>query len=394
VPGELRPVTIVVPLPPTYRGGTEEYAYRLAARFARVRPVRIVTTTVRASSGTPAVDIGTIPVTRLRGRELFQRPVVWLPGEGRKLRRLVESSSLVQLHMPFPWIERRVTRWARAAGIPTVLTYHMDADAGGGPGSRFASTVTRAYRRLSAEPALGSAGAVVSNSLGYARASPVLSRHLAKVQVIAKGVAPERLGLAAIGSPRPPRFEPDATLLPGMGPNERRILFVGRLVPYKGLDVLLNALPGVRERVPDAVVYIAGTGPMRSALEEQASRSGLQAHVRFLGFVPDERLGELYRSADVVACPSLNLMESTATTLEEAAACGVPVVGSALPGADESIPNDGRHGRLVPPRDPEALADALVALLQAPRPTDPLQYRTWDDTASDYLALFHELGAN
>ncbi|MCI4331748.1 MAG: glycosyltransferase [Thermoplasmata archaeon] len=385
------PVTIVVPLPPSYRGGTEEYAYRLAARFARAVPVRIVTTTVRATTGTPSVEIGTIPVTALPGRELFERPVVWGLHARRTLRRLVETSALVQLHMPFPFIERRVTSWARSAGIPVVLTYHMDADAGGGGHPRLAEWVTRAYRSFSAEPALAACGAVVSNSAGYARASPVLSRHLSKVKVIAKGVAPERLGIAPEGSPRPPRLDPGTALLPGSTNQERRIVFVGRLVPYKGLDVLLDAMPAIRSGEPEVVLYVAGKGPMREALERRSSQLGLSSSVRFLGFVPDERLGDLYRSADVVACPSLNLMESTATTLEEAAACGTPVLGSALPGADESIPHDGVHGILVPPGDATKLAEAAGALLGAPRPTDPLRYRTWDDTAAEYLTLFRGL---
>lgn len=384
-----RPITVVVPLPPTYRGGTEEYAYRLASRFSRSVPVRIVTTDVRATTGTPAVGIGEIPVTTLHGRELFERPVVAGPRAWRSLRSSLEGSSVVQLHMPFPGIERRVTAWAAEHEIPTVLTYHMDATAGTSVGR----AVTSMYRAFSARPAIRRARAVVSNSRGYAGVSPVLSRHLDRVRVIAKGVAPERLGIGAPGSPRPARLEPGDELLPGSHPEEHRVVFVGRLVPYKGLNVLLDAVPAVLRSYPRLRVYIAGKGPQRAELESQSQRLGTTEQVRFLGFVPDERLGDLYRAADVVACPSLNLMESTATTLEEAAACGTPVLGSSLPGADETIPNDGTHGRLVPPGDPRAVADALIDLLGRPRPTDPLAYRTWDDTAAEYLALFRELGA-
>jgi glycosyltransferase involved in cell wall biosynthesis len=382
-------IAVIVPLPPSYRGGTEEYAYRLVRRFADRMPVRLLTTTVRWNPEGDLLDVGSATLEFLSGREIFQRPLVVGPAARHRLREAVRASTLVQLHMPFPWVERRVTAWARAAGVPTVLTYHMDAEFGAASTAPGSGAVTRLYRRLSALPAVRACSAVVSNSRGYAEGSPVLSRVLPKVRVVHKGVDPQRLGLG--GPIRSGRAEPGAELLPDSAPDRKRVLFVGRLVPYKGVPVLLEAFARLAARRPDVDLYIAGRGPLRDDLERKAEALGVAPRVHFLGFVPDLRLGELYRSADVIACPSVSRLESTPTSLEEGASCGTPVLGSAFPGTQETVPNDGIRGILVPPGDVAAVVEGLDRLLDQPRPGPPTGLRTWDDTAREYLALFQEL---
>ncbi len=385
-----RPILVIVPLPPTYRGGTEEYAYRVARRLSESAPVRILTTTVDPTPNSAPVPTAGIPIERLPARRLFERPLLTSAGTAR-LRAAVRSARLVELHMPFPFVERKVVRWAREAGVPIVLTYHMDADLGGAVRLPGAGVVTASYRLLSAHPALSGASVVVSNSSGYARSSPVLSRHLDRVRVIPKGIDLARLGIT--GPVPGGRLEPANGLLPGSAPEDRRVVFVGRLVPYKGLPVLLEAIARLRPGLPALRLYVAGRGPEREAMERRAAALGIADIVRFLGFVPDDRLAELLRSADVVACPSVGSLESSATCLEEAAALGVPTLGSDLPGASESIPDDGHRGLLCAPGNPEAVARALERLLAQPRPDPPSNRpRTWDDVAREYLALYRELG--
>jgi glycosyltransferase involved in cell wall biosynthesis len=390
MPKERRPILVLVPLPPTYRGGTEEYAYRLARRVSDQHPVRILTTTVDPTPDSPPLDTGAIPIRRLPASALFQRPLVRSRAAFAELRSAVRSAALLHLHMPFPFVEKKAVRWAKMAGIPVVLTYHMDADFAGASGLPGAGLVTFGYRTLSAHPALRGADAVVSNSRGYAEASPVLSRYMSKVRVIAKGVDPVRLGLT--GTVPHGRIEPGGDLLPGADPLDRRVLFVGRLVPYKGVGVLLDAVAKLRRTIPRLRLYIAGNGPEKARLQERVNRLELTGTVRFLGFVPDDRLGALYRSVDVVACTSIGRLESTATTLEEAASLGTPTLGSDLAGTDETVPNDGVHGLLCPPGNVEAVTRALDRLLGQPRPIRTQPLRTWEETAGDYLRLFAELG--
>ncbi|MCI4324426.1 MAG: glycosyltransferase family 4 protein [Thermoplasmata archaeon] len=379
------PLTVVVPLPPTYRGGTEEYAYQLVRRFAEHRPVEALATRVRYTPKLGAIDIGRAHLQLLDARETMQRPLLLGRAPRRQLRDAIGAASALQLHMPFPMVEAPAVRWAKRAGVPSVLTYHMDADLGGASSAPGAGLVTPAYRRLSAFPALAGCDVVVSNSRGYAEASPVVSRYLPKVRVIAKGADPERLGLGReTGRARPTSVPADVT-----GPV---VAFVGRLVPYKGVSVLLDATERLLRDGEKLTIVIAGRGPLLEELTAEVARRNLTASVRFLGFVPDDQIGPLYRFADVVCCPSIGTLESSATALEEAAMCGTPVVGSDLPGASESIPHDGTRGLLVAPKDPDALAHALRRILGQERPTGPAPVRTWDDVAADYERLFDELG--
>jgi glycosyltransferase involved in cell wall biosynthesis len=380
------PVTVVVPLPPTYRGGTEEYAYQLVRRYAEHRPVRALATNVRYTPQTGSIDIGRAELHLLEARETMQRPLLVGRAPRRQLREAIRAASVMQLHMPFPMVEAPAVRWARRAGVPSVLTYHMDADLGGASSTPGAGLVTPAYRRLSAFPAIARCDVVVSNSRGYAEASPVLSRYLSKIRVIPKGADLERLGIGhSTGRARPASVPQDVR-----GPV---VAFVGRLVPYKGVSVLLEATERLLRDGEKLTVVVAGKGPLLEELTADVARRHLADSVRFLGFVPDEQIGDLYRFADVVCCPSIGTLESSATALEEAAMCGTPVVGSDLPGASETIPHDGTLGLLVAPRDPDALAHALRRMLGQERPTGPAPVRTWDDVAREYEALFAELGA-
>ena len=385
-----RAMSIVVPLPPSYRGGTEEYAYRTAQRFAQAHPVRVFTTSVRWMPEAPMLDVHDVELHRLPAREIWERPVLG-SGAWGQLRSAIEQSEVLQLHMPFPIVEARAVRAARTAGTPTVLTYHMDADLAGARGGVAAHGVTHAYRALSAHPALREADAVVSNSWEYARTSPVLSHYMHKVRVIHKGVDTARLGVSR--RTRTDRKRPASVPAEAVPEGRARLLTVGRLVPYKGLPVLLEAVRLMTDCFEDVVLLVAGRGPMQPKLESEAKRLGIEDRVRFLGFVPDEEIGPLYRFADVVVAPSIGSLESTATTLEEAAMCGTPVVGSDLPGTSETVPNDGRRGLLVPPGDPHLLSRAIVRMIETGRPATPIPLRTWEDTAREYLELFRELGA-
>ena len=369
-------------MPPTFRGGTEEYAYQLARSYSAERPVQVVTTSIRWNDGKNALALGSARLERLGAREVLDRPVLMGARAWARLRELVEGAAVVQLHMPFPTVEKRVTRWAKAAHVPTVLTYHMDAEFGANPRGLVPRLVSGSYRWASALPALRAADVVVSNSMGYAKASPVLSRFLPKVRVIYQGVDLERLRAIdpAAAAQLPPRK-------PGVG----RIVFIGRLVAYKGLPDLLQAVADLLRSGRSVELLIGGRGPQSDELKALAEELGIAEQVTFLGFVPDGAVGRLYGEADVVACPSVSLLESTPITLQEAMAFGTPVVGTTLPGTEETVPSDGVRGRLVPVHDVPALGRALAELLDAGRPPQVEKPRVWSDTASDYLRLFREL---
>jgi len=162
----------------------------------------------------------------------------------------------------------------------------------------------------------------------------------------------------------------DTTLFRPDGPARRRdharrrLMSVGRLVPRKGVDTILQALV----HLPDAELCVAG-GPPSAQLEEDpdavdllrlADRLGVADRVDFLGRVARPDLPALYRSADAVVC--VPWYEPFGIVPLEAMACGRPVVASAVGGLTDTV-IDGVTGRHVPPRDPDALAAALEDLL-------------------------------
>lgn len=138
------------------------------------------------------------------------------------------------------------------------------------------------------------------------------------------------------------------------------VAFVGRLVPVKGLPVLLAAWRQVIDRLPGRLV-IAGDGPQRAELERLVAELQLGDSVEFKGNVSD--VPSVLAGAAVYVQPSYQ--EGMPNSVLEAMACGLPVVGSRVSGNVDLIAS-GESGLLVPPGDPDALAGALVELLSAP----------------------------
>jgi glycosyltransferase involved in cell wall biosynthesis len=139
----------------------------------------------------------------------------------------------------------------------------------------------------------------------------------------------------------------------------RLLLAVCRLERQKGVDVAVRALPRVRERHPDAELVVLGEGPERPALERLAA--DLAAPVHLLGRVPD--VAPWLRRADLLVHPAR--WEGFGLALLEAMLAALPVVATSVSSIPEVVV-DGETGRLVPPDDPAALADAIAAVLDAP----------------------------
>jgi glycosyltransferase involved in cell wall biosynthesis len=120
-------------------------------------------------------------------------------------------------------------------------------------------------------------------------------------------------------------------------PPERTILFTPRrLVQRMGIDILLQALVEVKRQVPDVWLAIAGKGALRIPLEQQARSLGLQEHVKFLGYVPDEQLPVAYQAADLTVVPSQSL-EGFGLIVLESLACGTPVLSTPVGGMPEIL---------------------------------------------------------
>jgi len=136
---------------------------------------------------------------------------------------------------------------------------------------------------------------------------------------------------------------------------------VGRQVPIKGFDLLVNALADIVAQVPDTHVLLIGEGAEREALEARAAALGVADRLHITGSVTDV-IGRL-AGADVLAAPSRN--EGMGRVIVEAMALGLPVVGTRVGGIADVI-LDNECGLLVPPDDTSALANALIDLGRDP----------------------------
>lgn len=148
---------------------------------------------------------------------------------------------------------------------------------------------------------------------------------------------------------------------------------------YKGFDEVLEVMPELLRRFPDFKYLIVGDGSDRMRIELKARTLGVADSVVFAGRLPESEKVEHYRLADVYVMPSSG--EGFGIVLIEAAACGVPVVGSTIDGSREAL-LDGRLGRLVDPSEPRELVAAICEVLsEAPSPRRNALVETFDRAA-------------
>ena len=165
----------------------------------------------------------------------------------------------------------------------------------------------------------------------------------------------------------------------GLPQDRRFVICVARFHPVKDHPMLLRAFARVAATVLDAELLLAGDGPLRGALAEQAAASGIAGRVRFLGVRDD--VPDLLRASDVFAMTSIS--EAASLTLLEAMACRLPVVVTAVGGNPEIVQHN-RHGYLVPRGDDAAAAEAIGRLLQDPQMSMAMGNAGHDDVAAHY----------
>ena len=150
---------------------------------------------------------------------------------------------------------------------------------------------------------------------------------------------------------------------------DNRIIFVGRFVEKKGIEILIDAISTVRDTVPSVEVILIGDGPLRNKLKDKISRAGLDGNITFYGSMPNQELPELYSSANIAVIPSivdsLGDREGLGLVTIEALGCGCAVVASAL-GPIQEVVENGKSGLLFEPGNIEALTACLIRLLKEP----------------------------
>ena len=171
-----------------------------------------------------------------------------------------------------------------------------------------------------------------------------------------------------------------------------RLLFVGRLVERKGVEYLVRALPLILEQ-RSAVVTIVGEGEWRPRIEAAAREAGVEDRVELTGYIPAERLESLYRSCDAFVLPAVvdekGDTEGLGVVLLEALLFERPVIASGVGGIVDIV-RDGETGWRVPPRDPAAIAEAVLQAASEPERAREIAARgrrhVLENFASDAIA--------
>jgi len=286
--------------------------------------------------GITVLDVPTL------GREVGPRDIVALAGVLAVLRR--ERPSIVHTHTSKAGFIGRLA--ARLAGVPAVI-HQPHGHIFYGYYGRARTTFYIGLERLAARwtdriITLTERGTEEHLARGIGRP--------AQYRTVPSGVPTAELRARA-----PVRAAARAAL--GVPADAFVVVGLGRLVPVKGFDVLVRALPALAAAVPRASVLLVGDGPERAALEAQAAALHVSDRLRITGAATD--VAPWLAASDVLAAPSRN--EGMGRALVEAMALGVPVVAAAV-GGIPAVVRDGECGRLVPREDAGALADALVKL--------------------------------
>lgn len=172
--------------------------------------------------------------------------------------------------------------------------------------------------------------------------------------LIARGVPADHIRVIHCGVDRP------ALELDMSRPRQQRVAYLGRLEPYKNVDVMLRAMARLADRFPSAEILVIGRGSARARLEALARQLGLAGRTVFTGFVSDKQRDALLAETRVCVCPSTK--EGWGLTVIESNALGAPVVATDAPGLRDSV-LDGETGFLAPQGNVQSFADRIGELL-------------------------------
>ncbi len=317
-----------------YRGGFESSLYTLINELKNAVEFKVLA----AHTGcTTAIEkMKDVTIVRLANfGKIFSQPITptlpfWIKNE---------TADIVHLHMPNPLA--MISYLIASPPGKLVVSYHNDIIRQKG---------AMVFLRPFVLKLLEKACAIVVTSENLINGSDILKRFRAKCRVIPHGIDITRFELT-------PEILNESRKVKNRI-NKPVILFVGRLVSYKGLGYLIKAMRDI-----DAKLLIIGTGPQELQLRILARILNVRGRIEWLGDVPDEKLSIYYNACDLFVLPSCANSESFGLVILEAHAARKPVVSTDLPTGVTFTNLNEVTGCVVPPRDSLALAQAINRLL-------------------------------
>ncbi|MFZ2454949.1 MAG: glycosyltransferase [Candidatus Altiarchaeia archaeon] len=323
-----------------HMGGIESNALGISEGLADLGHAVLVLTS-NIPGGEQAEELSGICVLRSRSYfTAFNDP--FTPGIFANLMR--EDYDIIHVHLPDPFNSVYALLAAKIRKKPLFVTYHADIIK-----NRWYHLPFKIAYSFFSHQILKNATKIIATTPDYVKESQIPKKFRDRVVIVPNFVdsgkyIPELSGY---------RIRKEHSL-----DNKKVILFLGRLVPYKGVEYLIAAYKKIKENVKDATLVIAGEGPLEEELKKQASDLKLEGVV-FTTVVEDD-IPEYYAACDLFVLPSVTRQEAFGIVLLEAMSSGKPVVSTNISGMPYVV---GDAGLVVPPKDPEALANAVIRIL-------------------------------
>ena len=257
-----------------------------------------------------------------------------------EFRRKVMLADAVELHLPFPLADLALLLSGYKGRV--VVAWHSDVVR--------QKLLLKLYTPLM-KWLLKRADAILVATQAHIDNSPYLRPYREKCVIVPYGIDPAEYD-----------DRPHLSPLNGMlhDKSAKKVLFTGRLVYYKGADVLLEAFAKVQT---NAELFLAGTGVLEPELKQRAEALGIASRVHFLGRRMTPELRDMFADCDIFVLPSVANSEAFGIVQLEAMYYGKPVINTALPTGVPLVSIGGETGLTVPPSDAQALADAMETLL-------------------------------
>jgi rhamnosyl/mannosyltransferase len=317
---------------PPVHGGIEQHIHMLAHQLKGcASPTVLVSGDRRSTTNDDGVLVHSVGAWgRLQGAPISPT----LPYRIRQAR-----AGLFHFHMPNPTGE--LAYLMSGSRVPTVATYHSDIVRQANALRVYGPFLHVFLRRVDR---------IIVTSPNYLASSPILPAYRDKCRVVPYGIDVDR-------------FEPSAAIRARAEAvreqyGERLVLFAGVLRYYKGVEYLLRAMARVEGRL-----LVAGKGPESERLHVLAAELGIQDRVVWLPLLAGDDYVAVLHACDLFAFPSIYRSEAFGIVQLEAHACGKPVVCTSLGTGTDYVNQHGKTGLVVPPRDVDALAEALDRLL-------------------------------
>ncbi len=258
----------------------------------------------------------------------------------RAFAKMSKDVDLIQLHAPFPLSDLALLLSRKSRKTKKALWYHCDV---------IKQKKMMFFYRPLLKWMLKKVDRIYVASRSIAEQSEYLGKHMDKVEVIPFGISTERYD----------RAEKFPILTDALTDKKNvKILFVGRLVYYKGVEVLIDAMA----KTSGAELFVIGGGELDQSLKKRTDELGITDKIHFMGRIADRELFAAFADCDFFVLPSVNRAECFGLVQLEAMVYGKPVINTNLPTAVPEVSLHGETGLTVEPEDVDGLADAINRL--------------------------------